>query len=1380
MEDNRRFTILTFPQYFDGTSLNLNLVFMPRNQNPLMAAIEGAFPPIKDAPAFADAKLTFEAKIVSDLSGGLPNPVAASSVALTTAQPAHQRILFEALAKHFTITNLGAHNTSTNLKSYPRKAEDPLPVERSVKKYLPLSYRRSFNFVAPRSRNAVTDDSYFCAVRDAKPNPAFKMSPEEVSWGNVFAYAMRQPLLAEALGMIYRTSLKIEASHFPKGGWLYVDLADGSGFKEQQKADGTFIKRYAARIPALTPGSGRPVFAAIQFPVASVSPDYYDTIFIEAADYDDGFGKIVHAFQAVSDNLLVEESDGFHPTKESGIRLGWDDEQILIWYMRQLAIDERVGPADRLDAPVGIFGYRIDVRPKTEPPGKWESLNLVSSKQPEKHLWFDSVDLGEYDQKELNYQVYPTQIDGDSAKNYWLPMYFANWNGKSMVLPDVDAAAIYQLDKAAPVSGTHVSGAPGLSLSSVYEAAPLSNPLVYGGIYEFQVRLGDMSGGGPGAGRDPVNKTSSQIATVRFKRFVAPTAPRIKDLPSNQDEYWTTTSLSIRRPLLGYPAVVFTGKYADPVALLKQASLESTKNGAKTREAFGIADPDVECVEITVEVQTLNMDNLMSVSGKESYIKLYTTTRKFPGVSPIFDDELVIPIEYRDCEVLNFGDPGNLGDLSATQAEIDDMIPLVLPSARVVRLTVRAVCAENDNYYGMEKADHEFNTRYGRTVQFQLYQKSQKEAPLFVETSLAKRIQGIYLQPDPPFVFDGNPLSVLVGKEVAKAPDMIQRLAHQLGLESKGMTLVGEKGRRVQFGCSQKIRHTLSPDNSSISFASKGDLMNHWLCCITLELNRDWTWDALQERGCVILRQQCFKEQGPVDAAQALEVGDIEVKRTVPFNALDHPDRSGTTLIFIDAVEPKKTPQDMHPLFPDLVDVRYTVKAGFKTGHAVPDDAIEVLQLELPITVPPAQVPKIVSAGIALSPYSRNEKYSTTEPRRRFLWLEFEEPVLDPKDTCFARVLAYAPDQLISNNNPELLVSPDEPVLPVDAEYIRVITPNQPQDDAGIDAMQPMEKSIKSDRHYLLPLPPALHAESSEMFGFFTYEFRIGHFKYTDNTPVHKEGQSVWTTAQGRFGRALRTTGVQHPAPTLTCVVNRDEEKAYVTAPYAVAVANGKNVTADPPRTELWCLLYAQVKQADNRDFRNVLLDDRKLDWRVRVEHRKNVDWQQVYTEVQQTTLKKIALKNWKNSADIGQLAHMYQLVGLDDINKDATRYGTVIWTCGEINQLLSLYGLPPDSALSALCVEILPQITDIYEHVSHLGNSEVQSKLQARMPAAGFPTADAIETDLTVKSLSLDAVTFNEPRPLSDKLGEYRILRTSPLTEVPFVCSAPCSTSTP
>jgi len=99
MEQNQRFALLTFPQFFDGNVLALNIVFLPRNQNPLTAAIVGAAP-IADAPAFADARLSFVARIVSG-QAGMPGSVPALPPApLTTAAPGNARKLFEALAEH--------------------------------------------------------------------------------------------------------------------------------------------------------------------------------------------------------------------------------------------------------------------------------------------------------------------------------------------------------------------------------------------------------------------------------------------------------------------------------------------------------------------------------------------------------------------------------------------------------------------------------------------------------------------------------------------------------------------------------------------------------------------------------------------------------------------------------------------------------------------------------------------------------------------------------------------------------------------------------------------------------------------------------------------------------------------------------------------------------------------------------------------------------------------------------------------------------------------------------------------------------------------------------------------------------------------------------
>ena len=546
-----------------------------------------------------------------------------------------------------------------------------------------------------------------------------------------------------------------------------MTYADERDYREQEDKEDAFIKKYAARIPALEIGTERSLFAAVQFPVLFKKPTdlvdpkpegKFDPIFIEAADYDDGFAKIVHAFQPVSQNLLLEESDGFHPTKDVGIRLGWDDEQILIWYMRQMMEDETIPSGGRIDSPIGVFGYRIDV--KKQGAAGWESLNKVKNKVP---LTINGNDLADFDD-ELLYQVFPSQLDGDKDKSYWLPMYFANWHGKSMVLPDEDAVSIYQNDQGdvQAESGTHITGPAQTGLAKMYKPEPITTALQYGNTYEFRVRLGDLTSGGPDKKAPPAHEGPSPTGTCHFKRYVAPNTVRIDDVPVNSDQLvFDKDKLVVKRPLLGYPSVVFTGKYVDAVDLLKKAAKEQVDTVRQNKkdiddghpekvkpvEAFGIADPDVESVEVTVEVQALNMDYLLSVSGKESYCKLYTTRRKFPVG---FDDELAIPLDYIDCNVLKFGDPSDLGDLGVNQTQLDGMAELVVPRARNIRLTLRALCKETPGYYGNETDNPDLNTRYGRTRHVMLYQPSEKEIGLFAATSEAKKIKGIYLQPDPP------------------------------------------------------------------------------------------------------------------------------------------------------------------------------------------------------------------------------------------------------------------------------------------------------------------------------------------------------------------------------------------------------------------------------------------------------------------------------------------------------------------------------------------------------------------------------------------------------------------------------------------------------
>ncbi|MCH5376350.1 MAG: hypothetical protein JJ992_20460, partial [Planctomycetes bacterium] len=565
-------------------------------------------------------------------------------VPLTVIEPPQKRALFTALAGHFSIHNLNTVNTNANVASLMPANMKPAAARAeadTVWKALPSTYCRAFNFTTPRHRNAVTPERYRCALKDAAPVPGFQRDDDTVSWGKVFAFLMRQPLLAEQAGMIYRTRLQIDANQFPNGGWLSIDLAAHSDYRDQLDSEHRFIRRYAARIPALQPGTPRQVFAPLQFPVlfkpTAGDPDpapvgNYDDLFIEASEYDDGYAKIVHCQQPPNRDLLVEENDGSHPVKDVGVRLGWDDEQILIWYVRQLLDDPNGELSNRLDAPLGVFGYRVDVRETAEPDNPWESLNAVESRQP---LTLSSsaapgnpLQLGTFS-GELPYQVYPSQLDGDASKPFWLPLYFANWNGHSMVLPDSDAALIYQTtnvdvqaDAVDPVNdtGTGVSAAARNQLNQIYQSAPINSVLRYGSNYEFRVRLQDLSGGGPDLTSGPINETGSDITTCRFRRFVSPNQPRIHEMLAsdsstivNTDTPPAIAALNIQRPKLTYPAVVYTGKYSEPIQrLIDQAAAgiapfdpNDPDQNAEHRVGLGIADPDVDRIEITVEIASL-------------------------------------------------------------------------------------------------------------------------------------------------------------------------------------------------------------------------------------------------------------------------------------------------------------------------------------------------------------------------------------------------------------------------------------------------------------------------------------------------------------------------------------------------------------------------------------------------------------------------------------------------------------------------------------------------------------------------------------------------------------------------------------------------------
>ncbi len=1379
---------MAFPQKQVGNSLFLNVLAVVRNYNPLTTD--------DLSTAWVDSKLRLQAMVINSPDEYPRLNLAAISYDLPGVQMSAQaKNIFTSLKSRFKITK-----TANDASGRADKSK-----VNTVKKYLPLTYRESFNFTAVRDKSSsVINDEYHCAIKGQKdPDPNFAAAiTDETSWGKVFAFVLRHKELAKKCGFIHENlEIKLPDNTFKNGGWIYIDVHPDCSYYTDVQSDKNYIKRYAARIPKLDFAKNRSLFAAVEFPVLLTenapaadeplqpSEAILDQMFIEVAEYSDGFCKIVHNYQPLSNSLIREEQDEESPvTSDIGIRLGWDDEQLAIWHSRQMGVDPATG--NRPDAPLGVFQFRIDTRKTSddpENPNPW--ISLCKAKY-DKDVFLDAEKIGNINEElEMGVEVYPSKPHPDT--HFWLPSYFSQWIGNSLALQDENAIAIFHKDQ---IDKNHLSSAnnydpPGEQpfkavKNDYYKPVGLENiSLLYGHQYDFRVRMSDITGGGPSELDQPQFDAPSPVTTCLFKRNVIPqTLNFVTPLPQSDTAFFEEKILSIKRPLLGYPSVLFTGAYADGVKKLI-ADADAVIAGNLKRDV-GLPDPDVNRVEIIVEVKCLALDaTIRKMHEKDNFALLYSTHRNFAAT---FDSQMDLSLNFIDAPNLNFFAGQELPDMGlhlGGDTNIDKRTDIVLPTARDIRITIRPITVSKPDYYGgtttSDKNGPNRTELKGMSSSFMTRSTAQSEKNLIKPTGENMMIRGVYLQPEDPITITASFKKLLVENlpEANQVTSLMDRLAAAVGTDAKGMSLTGRPGQRWQFGVSRFIRHTSSPDNTSVTFATKNDLLNHWIVPVTLLIDRDWSWDGLEPVSFNIYRRKIFVRDameilGSVNkedflndndaetvfsnasvkaAAKEELVGDIEFKQAINITALAGADRSQTYLAFIDAVEPKPNDEEK---FPDELMLAYRISVNFnlnKKDNSLPaKDGDLNLFLHLPITTPPSQMPKIVSAGMAFSKYVRDENYANTENRKKYLWVEFAEPIKNPDDAYYARMLAYAPDVLLARWEPELLLAKKDPPLPLDPELIRIISPASSDDKTGYYAMQEMIPASDSDVHFLLPLPPGIHAEALEMFGFFTYEFRIGH-------------KLPWTTAHGRFGRALRHTGIQFPPPQLFCVPNRNEKYITVTAPYAQTVFDGRNITASPSRTELWALLYAQVRMADDSDTRNVLISDRKL-----------------------------RLMPQKLSG------------GENPINSDATPQGITGWQNKEVEQILSVYGLPLDSPLSVLCVEMMPgydnflidqrknrtlksltysnadnpamispdratalmepHIFKRYMKMADEGMKEVKEQIDANLQKETSPANDLYASATGIYD-------DNGPRPLTSDLGNSHILRTSTLIAVPEVC---------
>jgi hypothetical protein len=1146
-----RLNLLPYLQKWDGTNLQLRLLAIPRD-SPLDPLILGLTPP---GPSFATAHFVFEVHLIQGLTAIPTTSTTSTNQDITPPFPAGAQGLFNDLATVFTI----------NPTPPPANPRQP---GRQIRKYLPPTYRNAIGFSADRSSLTVTDHTYLCLMRSGTSKPPYHqiVPPTTYAWGKVIAMALRQPILAEDLGMIYPITVPVPANFFKLGGWVYVTLAPTSdGFALTTMPDA--LKIYSSRIPPLS--TARPLFSPVMFPVAvAVPPGPYDEIFQEVENYNDGFAKAVHGIQPQFLDPLSETSDGTRPVKDIGVRLGWDDEQVTIWLNRQLDPNSVA-----LDVPLGISGYRVDAR--LAGTTAWSSLCQVTS-----NVKVGPTLVGNF-AGELNVEPMPTQADGEILGDYWLPSYYTHWTGPSLVAVDVLSRQLMgDPNYAGPYAVTGVN--PAL-------------PLQYGNTYQFRVRLADHTGGGPASIDLPGVPGPSPIFTIPFRRWIRPrTLQVVENLPNIPNINNAPTTLHLNRPLLGYPEYLYTG-----VANAAANLIADIPAAMAAGREVGQPDPDVTVVQITLEVRALGLDEGVGGGTDNGFQPVYTTTRPFPA-----DPTVAVELDLTWTDVT---DVNTLSPAPATGA-----IPV--PTSRDVRLVFNGIGRADPQFEYFGAAD----VPIGATTSVIIRRAATDESSLFLPEEPSNLLQAIYLQPTALLDAATADAQQSAGLGVQAPGNPIGRLADELQLNVNSLTIRGRAGRRTVFGVSGGMRHILAPDNSSVTFASNTDLALHWIVALRMTIDRDWSWSGLAATGVSIQRG-------------GVEVGQVAPQFTIDNDALISPDRTSTDLVFFDVVEPKPDAGQ----FPAEINLNYTITPSFVAAPKTVYAPLTV-SVELPMTTPPAQLPRLVSAGVALSAYTRSPNYSTTDARQRAVWLEFDRPPDNPRDGFFGRILAYAPDAVLSAPQGD----PDEtaePPLPIDPELIRTIIPGQSDDGAGLGAMTELVAS-DSPVHFLLPLPPGTPSDAPELFGFYTYEFRTGH-------------SQGWSTAQGRFGSPLRVTGVQHPAPQLTCMVYRNTAGITASAPFATPVQNGRSVRHSPPSTEMYVMIYAQVYQSDGSDFRNVLLGYRPARFVV-----DKLGWQQ---------------------------------------SPDAL-YGSATWSTSEMQLLLASLTLGSDTPLSCLAVETLPSTDPI------------------------------------------------------------------------------------
>jgi hypothetical protein len=1199
-----RLTLASYLQRWDANTntLSVQLLAMPIG-NPTVNPLGLGLPVTDPGPPFADCNLIFKAFLSKNWIQMPAFSDVDSQEIISASIPSHRHALFTELENQFNITK----NEAVPI----RKAEY------TVRKHLMSTYTKSFGFVAPKTKLASTDDTYVCLINcPPKKPPTPHTIDNSVSWAEAISFALRQPKLAREMGIVYDLEVTVTPADLLKnGGWLFISLDSTSDYGSLVGTPG-FMKVFGTRIPTLKADVSRQLFTPVLFPVVddptvTVLPGNFDEAFLEASRFNDGFAKIVHCGQAKYRNHLEEHGDGPAPIREEGIQLAWDDEDILIAQNRQMGLDPNT-MSTPADAPTGVVGYRVDVRNEGE--SAWHSLSMVKTSQ----FLFAGINFGAISW-ESRTEVFPSTIQDQ----FWLPAYFTRWKGNSLVITDPDDMLLLMgRERANPL---------------YYQSEHANDvPLHYGHKYEFRVRMVDTTNGGPIINDEPILAGESPVSKVHFRRFVPPGSVSWPEIDPDPEKA-SLTRYTISRPRIGLPQALYTNY---PNVRTELLSIQHSNRGLPAEDVTDPSVPDIDTplLSIRVLIRAPDFDPDPLEKDNEGYIEWYKTTRVFPTD---FNSPYELDLDFIDCALLSDIDIGGQVVPNAVGA-------LQIPTARDVKIELRAVGEENYDYFGNERA------RLGSISTIKLHRLAASEINFFSPQAPEDIIRSVYLQPTD-LENERQPTSVVLQNEVL--PVIVQRLAGAVRLVANDTTLMMTPGERGIFGCSKGLKHYLPANSSSLVLMSAGELSDQWINVIQYKINRDWTWTGFAAPTFRVEREIRLNGNSYSEPRQI--IGEVRMMHAVTplIGEENDPNRNSSSFVFIDAFKPPLGTDGK----PYEVEVEYFVTALFENGDTLEENS----QNHLPVTIPPRQVPKVISAGIALSPYAIGEGYSSSVDRRKMLWFEFEKGLEDDRDGYFVRVLTQTADPMLLQNYQQLPEPSGYEQWSLDPELVRIISPGQSDDFAGITAMQHLVPAHDSDRHFLVPLPPGTYPDSPELFGFYTYEIRVGHDKGSAARPF-------WSTAQARFGQPEILQGVQHPCAPVRCNIFRTKLGILASAAYAVAFHQGVNLQALPPNTQVCFILYAQIIQADGSTMRNVELDKKIGQLVIRKEAG-------FIKEMTGPDLFDLNLVSFSDGRRIAQ-----------NLKEPIQAY--TFWQQNQVIALLKDAQLPVDTPLSILGVELFPE----------------------------------------------------------------------------------------